>query len=75
MESPIEQVRKKIIILSLMRDAIKEVSPTYVFRSYQHRDDLYAAIITTLEGLEDELEELEDKEAASGEAKEEGQVE
>lgn len=62
MATPIETVRLKIILLSQMRDAIKEVSPTYVFRSLQHRDELFTAIIQALEELEDELQDLEEKE-------------
>ena len=61
MENSIESVKMKIVILSLKRDEVKEVSPTLVFRSIQHRDDLYYAIIEALEELEDELEELEEK--------------
>lgn len=64
---PIDSVRGKIILLSLMRDAIKEVSPTRIYRSMQHRDELYLAIIEALEDLEDELEELEEQEAAEEE--------
>lgn len=58
----INDIKTRIVILSTMRDAVKEVSPTKVYRSIQHRDDLYMAIIEALENLEDELEELEEKE-------------
>jgi len=58
---PLESVHIKIAVLSVMRDMVKEVSPTQIYRSLQHRDDLYMAIIEGLEDLEDELEELEEK--------------
>jgi type III secretion protein W len=60
---PLENMHIKIAILSVMRDMVKEVSPTQLYRSLQHRDDLYLAIIEGLEDLEDELEELEEKDA------------
>lgn len=69
MSNNIETVKVKIIILSVMRDAIKELSPNRVYRSLQHREDLYFAIIEALEQLEDELEDLEIQEME----KEEGQ--
>ncbi len=52
----------KIIVLSQMRDAIREVAMKQVYRSLQHRDDLYMALIEALEELEDQLEELEEQE-------------
>jgi len=55
-----EGVFVQIAVLNVMRDMIKEVSPTQLYRSLQHRDDLYLAIIEALEDLEDELEELEE---------------
>jgi type III secretion protein W len=63
----LETVQGKIIILSVYRDAIKEMSPQKIYRSAQHRDDLYMAIIEALEELEDELEELEEQQAAEEE--------
>lgn len=68
MENSVESIKNQIIILSLMRDEIRQVSPNLVFRSLQHRDDLYFAIIESLEELEDELEELEEKQLASEES-------
>ena len=56
---PLEAVYIKIAVLNAMRDMVKEVSPAQLYRSIQHRDDLYMAIIEALEDLEDELEELE----------------
>lgn len=58
---PLEKVDVNILILNAMRDMIKEVSPTQLYRSLQHRDDVFMAIIEALEDLEDELEEIEEK--------------
>ena len=58
----VETISAKIILLSVMRDAVKQVSPK-LYRSIQHRDDLYTAIIAALEELEDKLEEQEELEA------------
>jgi len=55
-------LRAKIIALSQLRDAIREVALNQIYRSVQHRDELYMAIIEALENLEDELEELEERE-------------
>lgn len=68
----VDNIHDKIIILSTMRDAIKEVSPR-LYRSLQHRDDLYMAIIEALENLEDELDEMEEYE--EGEDEDESAVE
>ncbi|MDP1836002.1 MAG: HrpJ domain-containing protein [Chlamydiales bacterium] len=51
----------KIIALSQLRDAIREVSAGKVFKSTQHRDDCYLALLEALEDLEDEMEEMEDQ--------------
>ena len=59
--NPLEGVYVQIAVLNVMRDMVKEVSPTQLYRSLQHRDDLYLAIIEALEDLEDELEEMEEK--------------
>lgn len=66
----VETISAKIILLSVMRDAVKQVSPK-LYRSMQHRDDLYAAIIAALEELEDKLEELEEQEAQNASEEEE----
>ena len=58
---PIESIHVEIAVLNVMRDMVKEVAPTQLYRSLQHRDDLYLAIIEALEDLEDALEELEEK--------------
>ncbi len=57
----LEVIHLNISILSVMRNMVKEVAPIQLYRSMQHRDDLYLAIIEALEDLEDELEELEEK--------------
>lgn len=51
----------KIITLSQMRDGIRQVATNRIFKSLQHRDDCYMALIEALEDLEDELEELEEE--------------
>lgn len=61
----------KIIALSQFRDAIREVAVNQIYRSLQHRDELFLAILEALEELEDELEELlEREEEEEGEEKE-----
>jgi type III secretion protein W len=47
----------KIIVLSQMRDGVREMSMEKIFTSLQHRDDFLAALIEALEELEDELDE------------------
>lgn len=69
-------IQAKIIALSQFRDAVREVAMNQIFRSLQHRDDLYLAILEALEDLEDELddemeEEDEDEEGDSQESAEE----
>lgn len=55
-------IMAKIIAFSQFRDAIREVAMNLIFKSLQHRDELYMAILEALEDLEDELEEEEEKE-------------
>lgn len=65
-------IQAKIIALTQLRDAIREVAMNQVYRSLQHRDELYMAIIEALEELEDELEELlgrEEEEEERGQKK------
>jgi type III secretion protein W len=52
----------KIIVLSQLRDAVREVAVTQIYSTFQHRDEVYASLIEALERLEEELEELEEKE-------------
>lgn len=51
-------VAGKIITFSQFRDAIREVALGKVYKTVQHRDDLYLAILEALEDLEDEMENL-----------------
>lgn len=58
----------KIIALSQFRDAVREVAANQIYRSLQHRDEFYLAILEALEELEDELEALlEEEEEEEGE--------
>ena len=57
-----EQLLAKIIVLSQFRDAVREVALSQLYRSVQHRDELYGAIIEALDGLEEELESIEEQE-------------
>lgn len=62
----------QIIIFSQMRDAVREVAMNQIFRSLQHRDELYAAIIEALEDLEDAWQEEEEQQGEEeGEEEEE----
>lgn len=68
----------KIIVFSQFRDAIREVAAGQIYKSIQHRDELYMAIIEALEDLEDELEEVaekEEEEEEEGESEEEEEEE
>ena len=47
-----------IIVLSQMRDGIREVSPR-TFKSPEHRNECFNALIEALENLEDQLDEME----------------
>lgn len=55
-------ITAKIIVFSQMRDAIREVAMNLIFKSLQHRDELYLAVLEALEDLEDQLEELVENE-------------
>ncbi len=55
-------IQAKIIAFSQMRDSIREMAMSQIFRSLQHRDELLMSIIEALEDLEDELEELLERE-------------
>lgn len=56
-------IMAKIIAFSQLRDAIREMAVNQIYRSIQHRDELYMAILEALEDLEDELEELMDQDS------------
>lgn len=60
-QDPVKLIKAKIILLSMMRNGVRQVNPKYVFNSPQHRDEVSAAIIEALETLEEELEELEEE--------------
>lgn len=55
-----ETLHIKITLLNALREMIKQVSPAFLYRSLQHRDDLYLCIVETSEDAEDKLEELEE---------------
>lgn len=57
-----DSLAAKIIVFSMMRDGIRAVAMNQIFKSVQHRDELYMAIIETLEDLEDQLEDMSDQE-------------
>lgn len=52
-----QTVKDKIALISQMRDAIRQVSLLHIYRSVQHRDEMFSAILEALSDLEDELEE------------------
>lgn len=71
-------ITAKIIAFSQLRDAIREVAMNQIYRSLQHRDELYLAILDALEELEDELEALmerRDEEEEGGEEEEQDEAE
>ncbi len=63
----------KIIVLSQIRDAVREVALNQLYRNLQHRDELYGAILEALEQLEDELDELREQEEGVRERLESGE--
>lgn len=56
-----DELLAKLIFISQMRDAVREVSLYELYRSVQHRDEVYATIIDALEELEEEHEEEEEE--------------
>lgn len=56
-----EEIAAQIIIFTQMRDALKQIAPKY-FRDPRHREELLKAFLDTLDKLEDQLEEEEEKE-------------
>ena len=52
----VRSIEEKIIVISVLRDAVRQVSLNKVYRSVQHRDELFGAIIEALEELEDQLD-------------------
>lgn len=57
-----DTLEAKIIAIGQLRDAVRSVSLTQIYRSVQHRDEVYMAIIEASEQLEDELEDQLSKE-------------
>jgi len=57
----LERVRAKIAVLTRARDSIRQLSLKKVFRSVEHRDEVYQAIVEALETLEERAEELEEE--------------
>lgn len=57
----LETLHFEIIVLNALREMVKQVSPNFLYRSQQHRDDLYMSIVEASEDTEDELEELEEQ--------------
>lgn len=57
---PYEQLNIKVSLAGAIRNMIREVSPTRLYRSLQHREDLLTAVLAASETLEDQLEELEE---------------
>ena len=58
----ISETLAKIIIFSQMRDAVREVALHQFYRSVQHRDEVYKAILDCLEQLEETLDDELEKE-------------
>lgn len=54
-------IELQIIVFGVMRDMVRQVSREYIYRSLQHRDDIFNAIIAALEELEDKLEVRQDQ--------------
>ncbi len=52
-----KEILAKIIVFSQMRDAVREIALNQFYRSLQHRDEIYRAILECLEQLEEELDE------------------
>jgi len=52
-----DTVEAKIVAITQIRDAVREVSLPKIYRSVAHRDEVYTAIIEAAEELEDDLDE------------------
>lgn len=52
-----DSVPGQIVAFSQLRDAVRQVSVQLIYRSLEHRDDVYTAIIGALEELEEEYDE------------------
>lgn len=62
-----EEILAQVILLTQMRDAIRQIAPK-LYKSDQHRQDLLNAFIDAIEELDEKLEE-EDEEEEDGEKK------
>lgn len=60
-----KDVEAKIITLSQFRDGVREMAKDKIYKSLQHRDDLYVAILDALEELEDEFDKVNEAEEAA----------
>jgi type III secretion protein W len=56
-----EELLAQVIILTQMRDGIRQVAPK-LFKSDQHRQDLLSAFLDAIEELDERLEEEEEEE-------------
>lgn len=54
-----ENLILQVVAYQQFRDGVSQVSAQRIFRSIQHRDELFASIIEALEGIEDRLDEEE----------------
>ncbi|MBT7263935.1 MAG: hypothetical protein HN831_00445 [Waddliaceae bacterium] len=57
-----DDIRTKIFLFTQFRLMIKDMDPERIFETLEHRDEIYDAVLDTLEELEDDLEELEAEE-------------
>lgn len=57
MKAGAQNLKDKIRMISQMRDAVRQVSLNHIFRSVQHRDEMFGTILEALSDLEDQLEE------------------
>lgn len=56
------QIIAMIITFSQMRDGVREVAMNHIFKGVQHRDELYVAILETLDDLEEKLDDISKQE-------------
>ena len=52
----VRSIEEKIIVINAFRDTVRQVALNRVYRSVQHRDEVFNAIIEALEELEDQLD-------------------
>ena len=68
-----EEIIAQIILLTQMRDGIRQIAPK-LFRSDQHRQDLLNAFMDAIEELDERLEEEEEEEEEKKEDKDDQSV-